>query len=312
MSTSKEIVLVTGATGKIGTAFVHRLASDAARPTVRVATRDVNSPAASLLRAFNPATVQLVHFDETDPSSLQAAFSGVTKLFIVAPFVADMTGWHTKVIEAALAAGTCEYVVKVSVTGARSPENDPPPGRIPLSHWQGEEAIRRSGLPATMIRPTIFMQHFLTVPGLYSQAATQFYLPTGAAGVAFVDCRDIATFAASILRATPAERQPYQNQAFELTGPAAVSAADIAAMLSAVASRKIEHKDGEEAFVARCKELGIADGVKAVYAEAAEGWFSKVEDEAYSQIVGSRPTSFAKFAFDHAYYFRPFGTRDNS
>jgi uncharacterized protein YbjT (DUF2867 family) len=55
---------------------------------------------------------------------------------------------------AAQAAGTLRYVVKVSVTGARAPKSDPPPGRLPLAHWRGEEEVRHTGIPATMIRPT--------------------------------------------------------------------------------------------------------------------------------------------------------------
>ncbi len=304
MSAGKATILVTGATGQIGTALVHLLASDASQPIVRGATRNVNSDSAALLRAFNPATVQPIAFNEDDPESLKAAFEGVTGLCVIAPFVSDMAAWHSKVMEAAVAVGSCQYVVKVSVTGARSPESDPPPGRIPLAHWQGEEAIRKSGIPSTMIRPTIFMQHFLTMAGLYTRADDRFYLPTGSGKIAFLDCRDIATFAAKLLCAAPTERQSYVGQAYELTGPAAVTADEIASVLSWVAGHKVAHVDGEAAFIEHCKVLGVNDGIRVVYGEAAGGWFSKVESDTYTQLTGSLPTSFAKFAFDHTYYFR--------
>ncbi len=303
MAEAKDIILVTGATGNIGTVLVHLLASDIGQPLVRAATRDVNSPSARLIQAMNPATVQPVYFNEKDLAGLKAAFEGVTKMAIIAPFVPDMADWHHRVVEAAKAAETCKYVVKVSVTGARSPDNDPPPGRIPLSHWQGEEAIRQSGLASTMIRPTIFMQHFLSNRGLFNRGENYFYLPTGAAKTAFVDCRDIAAFAAKLLLAPAAERQSYDGQAYELTGPAGVTAAEIAEILSAVAERKIEHVDGEAAFIAHCQELKVPDTIRAVYAEAAGGWFSKVERDVFGQLTGKLPTSFAKFAYDHQYYF---------
>lgn len=305
MSQSQEVILVTGATGNIGTALVHLLASDAGQPVVRAATRDVDAPAAALLRAMNPATVQPTVFDAARPETLAAAFAGVTKLCVVAPFGGEMDAWHAAVVGAARSAGTLEYAVKVSVTGARSPDSDPPPGRIPSLHWRGEEVIRQAGIPATMIRPTIYMQHFLTVPGLYTRGDDRFYLPTGAAATAFLDCRDIAAFAAKLLCASPEARQPYDDQAFELTGPAAVTAEEIAAILSAVAGRPVTPVDGEAAFVARCAALGVPDMPRYIYAEAAGGWFGGVENEAFTRLTGRRTTSFAKFAYDHASYFRP-------
>jgi uncharacterized protein YbjT (DUF2867 family) len=300
---SKDVFLVTGGTGKIGTAFVHCLASDASQPEVRVATRSVESAAASLLRAFNPETVKPVHFDVDDPQTLQQAFAGVTKLFIVAPIVEDMAAWHRKVMEAAQTAGTCRYAVKVSVTGARSPDSDPPPGRLPLAHWQGEEAIRSTGIPSTMIRPTIFMQHFLTGPTAYERGDDRLYLPTGDTPIAFLDCRDIAVLAWEIFRLPQDRQRVVEGQSFELTGPSSVSAKEIASILSWAAGREIRHIDGEDAFVEHCRTLGVPDGRKYIYAEAAHGWFSEVEIEKFVEICGRRPTSFAKFAFDHASHF---------
>ena len=299
--TNNDVILVTGATGKIGTALVHLLASATDQPQIRATTRDVNSAAAQLLQAMNPKTVELTPFNEDDPASLEKAFEGVTKLGIIAPFRPDMGAWHAKIMQAAK---NCQYVFKVSVTGARSPDNDPPPGRIPLAHWQGEEAIRKSGIAFTSLRPTIFMQHFLTVAGPFKRGDRQVYLPTGTSKIAFVDCRDIAKVAAKLLLVNAAERQIYDNQAFELTGPAALTAAQITQLLSWVANRNLEHVDGEAAFVEHCQRIGASDMVKAIYAEAAGGWFSKLETQTYEQITGQLPTSFAKFAFDHAAYFQ--------
>jgi uncharacterized protein YbjT (DUF2867 family) len=299
----KDTILVTGATGKIGSALVSFLAADAAQPVIRVATRNVNSDAARLLQAMNPASIELVEFNESQPESVQSAFAGVTKLAVISPITPDMVQWHAQLGAAAKAAGV-EYIVKVSVTGARSPENDPPPGRLPLLHWQSEEALRQTGLPITAIRPTIFMQHFLTNPGLYKRGASAFYLPTGATKVAFLDCRDIARMLAALVTADAAKRREFEGQSYELTGPAGVSAPEIAQILGWVAGREIAHVDGEEAFVARCAELGVPDGIKAIYKEAKDGWFGATEFEAYTRATGQIPTSFAKFALDNAAYFK--------
>lgn len=167
---STDTILVTGGTGNIGAAFVAALAADARAPRVRVASRSPRSKGAALVRALNPDTVTPVPFDVDDPTSMRAALDGVTKLFIVAPFVPDLAAWHQKVAAAAKAAGSVQYVVKSSVTGARAPGGDPPPGAVPLGHWQGEEAFR-AAFPTTAIRPNIFMQHFMSVPGRHRRRA---------------------------------------------------------------------------------------------------------------------------------------------
>lgn len=300
-----ECVLVTGGTGNIGTAFVAALAADAGRTVVRVATRKVDSPAARLLRAMSPFdTVRPVRVDDADPESLRAAMDGVTRLFVIAPFVGDLAGWHEPIAAAAREAGTVGHIVKASVTGARAATTDPPPGHIPGGHFQGEEILRSTGIPTTAIRPTMYMQHFLTVPQLYTPGDERFYLPIGDARVAFVDCRDIATFAAAILLSTPDERARHAGASYELTGPESIGAAEIGAILGWTSGRSMKHIDGEAAFVARCAALGVPDTVKSIYREAAGGWFAKVETEAFERATARRPTSFAKFATDHASHFK--------
>src|SRR5215472_13659132 len=107
-----ETILVTGGTGNIGAAFVALLAADVRAPRVRVASRDHKSKGALLVRALNPETVTPVAFDVDKPETMRAAFDGVTKLFVIAPFIPDLAAWHEKVAAAAKAAGSVEFVVK--------------------------------------------------------------------------------------------------------------------------------------------------------------------------------------------------------
>jgi uncharacterized protein YbjT (DUF2867 family) len=299
---AKDIILVTGGTGNIGSAFVAILAADARAERIRVASRDHRSAGASLVRALNPETVTPVAFDADVPDTMRAAFDGVTKLFVIAPFLPDMAAWHEKVAAAARAAGSVEFVVKSSVTGARGPGEDPQPGAVPLGHWRGEEAFR-AVLPTTVLRPNIFMQHFLTVPGLYTARADRFYLPTGTARVSWLDARDIAAAAAALVLAAPADRKPHEGRSYELSGPRAHTAAEIAEIVSLVARRRVTHVDGVEVFTARCKELGVSDAAKHFYGEAGGGWFAKVDDDILVKLLGRHATSFAKFAIDSAAHF---------
>ena len=294
-----DTFLVTGGTGRIGTAFVHEMAARGA--TVRLGTRNPDGASARLRAAFGPGKVEPMVLDPSDPDALARAFDGVTGALLIAPF-GDMAAWHTAMASAAKRAGV-GHLVKVSVTGARGPDSDPPPGRIPSAHWQGEEAVRASGIASTMIRPTIFAQHFLGLsPALFRPGDPSVHLPIGDARVAFVDCRDIAIAAAVILR-DDEQRAAWAGKAFELTGSVAVSGPEIEAILSAAGGREISWVDGEPAFSAHAAAIGVPDGIKAVYGEAAGGWFSEVSDEAFVAITGRHPTSFAKFAYDNRAYF---------
>jgi len=299
---SNDTVLVTGGTGNIGKAVVALCAADVRAPRIRVASRDPHSKASALVRSLGPDVVTPVAFDVDDRTSMQRAFEGVTKLVVIAPFVPDLVAWHEKVAAAAAAAGSVEFVVKSSVTGARAPTTDPPPGTVPLGHWKGEEAFR-AVLPTTAISPNIFIQHFLTVPGLYKARAERFYLPTGAGRVSWLDARDIASAAAELVMATPAERKSFEGQSYELSGPVAHTAAELAAILSLVARRTVTHVDGVEAFSAHCKELGVSDLAKHFYGEAAGGWFAAVNDEILVKLTGRHARSFTEFAIDNAASF---------
>ncbi|HEY1954063.1 MAG TPA: NmrA family NAD(P)-binding protein [Polyangiaceae bacterium] len=290
-----DTILVTGGTGNIGTAFVAALAADARAPRVRVASRDHRSKGAALVRALNPETITPVAFDVDDAESMRAALDGVTKLFVIAPFVSDMAAWHDKIAAAAKRAGLVALVVKASVTGACGPDTKPPPSAVPLGHWLGEEAFRRS-FPTIAIRPNIYMQHFLTQPGLYVPRAERFYLPIGNARVSWLDARDIAALAAAFLLGAD---DGHAGKSYELSGPTAPTAAEIAGVLSLVAQREVRHVDGGDAFSARCKELGIPDTAKHFYGQAGEGWFAKVDDGIFVRVLGRHATSFAKFAIDH-------------
>jgi uncharacterized protein YbjT (DUF2867 family) len=295
-----ETMLVTSSTGKIGTEMV-ALASSAGH-RVRAATRDPSGSRARLLRAFAPDRVEPVAFDTGDPSTLERAFEGVTGLMLVSPLGPDVVGWHERVVAAAQASGSVRFIVKVSVTGARSPDSDPAPGGLPLGHWRGEEVCRRSGIATCAIRPTIFAQHFTMGTGMYARGDDRVFLPTGDARVAWLDCRDIAACALALLDLQ--DPSAWAGEAFELTGPSGVAAAEIVEVLSTVAERPVTWIDGEAAFVRRCAELGKPDRVKAIYGEAAGGWFSKVQTSEFERLLGRRPTSFAKFASDHAAWFR--------
>jgi uncharacterized protein YbjT (DUF2867 family) len=155
VSTDKQVVLVTGATGKQGGAVARHLRACGFR--VRALTRDPSSEKAQPLLQMG---VEVVQGDTTDAASLEKAVEGVWGVFSMAtPFKAGMEAEVTQgktLGDAAKAAGVQHYVYS-SVGGA---DRD---SKVPHfeTKWAIENHLRSLGLPLTIIRPVYFFENFV-------------------------------------------------------------------------------------------------------------------------------------------------------
>ncbi len=295
----KETILITAATGNIGSELTGLLATHPNVGEVRIATRNPESQKAQLLQQFNPHTVKPVHFDVEDKSTITEALKDVTKICLITPLSDKMVDFQQMVVDEAKKQGT-HYIVKISVDAA-SPNAQEGPG---AAHWAGEEMIRKIGIPATMLRPTIFMQHFLIVPGLYEKGDDTFYLPSGDGKMALLDCRDIAIAAAALLT-DPSKSNLFEEDYFMLTGPEALTAEHIKQELSQLSKDKLFlHEASEEAFIEHSQKTNSPVELKGIYEAGKNGAFANVTTETFIKITGTRPRSFARFAWDHRYYFQ--------
>src|SRR3569833_2883592 len=99
------MLLITGATGNVGSELLKALGEDGVQP--RVMVRDASKP---------PAGVSAVSGDFTDPDSMKRALEGVETAFLLAPVVDNMVELQTAFIGAAKAVGV-KHIVKVSAMG---------------------------------------------------------------------------------------------------------------------------------------------------------------------------------------------------
>jgi uncharacterized protein YbjT (DUF2867 family) len=157
IDTKSKTILVTGATGNQGGAAARQLLAGGSR--VRVLSRDPSKPAA---RALAELGAELVKGDLDDKASLERAVSGVSGVFSVGNF------WehgfegevrHGKAVADASKAAGIEHLVYTSVDSADRASSLP----HFESKWQIEQHIRSIGVPATILRPTFFMDNFLTL-----------------------------------------------------------------------------------------------------------------------------------------------------
>ena len=152
MSSKKEMILVTGATGQQGGAATRHLLAKGW--PVRALTRDPNSPAA---QALAEAGCQVVQGDLDDRASLDHALNGVYGIYSMqTPFMGvDVEERQGKAMADAADAAGVQHFVYASVGGAERNTG------IPHfeSKWQIERHVRSLGLSATVLRPVYFMDN---------------------------------------------------------------------------------------------------------------------------------------------------------
>src|SRR5262249_20720304 len=144
------------------------------------------------------------------------------------------------------------------------------PVRFLQYHAAAEAALRASGMAYTLLRPNLFMQGLLNfAPTIATQGA--FYAAAGDAKVSVVDVRDIADAVVAALTAPG-----HEGRTYELTGPQALTHAELAGILSETLGRQVRFVDiAPEVMRDALVGLGVpdwqADGLIEDYAHYRRG-----------------------------------------
>ena len=219
------MILITGATGRVGGATLKQL-STRGMP-VRALVRNV----AKAALVAGPS-VETVIGDLAQPRSMDSAFDGITAALLVSPLDPHQVELQGNFIDAAKRAGRA-HVVKISGLGTAL-DSSVRSGRW---HAQTEKHLEDSGLPFTNLRPPFFMQNILRfAPAI--RASGEFAGSLGLGNVAMIDVDDIAAVAATALTT-----DGHAGKAYVLTGPEAHSYSDVAERLSRILGRTITYKD---------------------------------------------------------------------
>ena len=298
-----ETILVTGATGTVGSEVVKQLlaSSSSDHNNIRAAVHSQNK--ADKLRHDNNKEVEIVNIDYNKPETISHALSNVDKLFLPTLPSPNMTNISSSVVKEAKKNGV-KYIVKLSVMAA-----DAEPGTIiGRLHRQEEKIIEESGITHTFLRSGAFMQNFINFFGQTIKNQNAFYLPARDGKVSFVDVRDIAAVAAKLLTKNNGNRgQQYENKAYDITGPEALSYSQAAEIISKEIGRKISYVDiPEEDARKAMKGIGmedwLIDAMMEFYNIIRAGYASQITNTV-EQIIGRNPTSFAQFVRDHSVSF---------
>ena len=283
------MILVTGATGKVGQEVVRQLAT--AGVPARALVRDP-----TLASPIRIPGIDIVVGDLARPETLTAAFAGAEKVFLLTPAAPDQVELQSNALEAARRAGA-RHIVKVSVAGG--PDAGTQIGRW---HWTTEKQIEASGLGFTFLRPTLYMQQILAyAPSI--AATSSFSAPMGAGEIAVVDTRDVASVAVTVLTEDGHDRRIY-----DLTGPEALSYDRMADAISDAIGKKVVYAHVPPEYT---RKQMIADGFPRwlvddmlVLAASFRDGYGATVTSTVAEVTKHPPRSFRQFARDYANVFR--------
>jgi len=232
------VIALTGVTGSLGSRVAAGLA--AAGVPLRLVVRD-----AGRAPELTGAEVVENRGGYADPAGFRAALAGVDTLYLVSAAEAeDRLKQHVDAVDAAVAAGV-RRIVYTSFLGAKHDAVF----TLVRQHAATEDRIRDSGVRHTFLRHSMyadFVPFFATVEDGRAVIAA----PAGDGRTSFVSRDDLADVAVAVLLR---EDTDLDGQALEVTGPAALTMAEAAAVLTDVTGRPVSYRDQsvDEAWATR-------------------------------------------------------------
>ncbi len=286
-------ILVTGATGNVGGGVVASLTAMGA--DVRALVHDE-----SKAQGLRDTGVEVVIGDLAKPETLDPAFSGVDKVFLVTPVGPAQVSLARNAIAAAKRAGS-PHIVRLSAGAVREMPGALP--RVSAQHAEIDAELKASGLPYTILRPHGFMQNTLMAAQTVASEGVV-YMAVKDAKMGIIDFRDIADVAAKVLT-----EAGHEGKTYGLTGPASISYHDVAAGLSKALGKDVKYVDvpleaAREAMVGMGLPERMADAMTEYNKAFSEG-FADFTTNDVKEITGHPARSYETFAHDFAQAFAP-------
>jgi uncharacterized protein YbjT (DUF2867 family)/FAD/FMN-containing dehydrogenase len=286
-STTMSKILVTGATGTIGSPLVAALRRRGS--SVRAMTHNPD-------HAEQFPGVDLAYADFADVTSIRRALRDVDAVFLACGNVPDQVAYECAMIDEAARSGV-RRIVKLSARGAQIGS--------PVAYWDWHGLIERhlqeSAIPSVVLQPGFLMTNLLAAAEQVRHGVL--FAPAGTVPIAMIHPADVAAVAAVALTANEPLAETYV-----LTGPDAITYHQVALDLAAAIGQPVDFVDiPSEAATAALLEAGlppfVAAQVVTVFGELRAGVQASTTNAV--QLVTGRPARpFAMFARDHVAAFR--------
>ena len=242
------MILVTGATGQLGTAVVKNLLEKTSANQVAAFVRNESKASAWRDKGVD---IRVGNYDDTD--SLDKAMQGIEKVLLIAGTDEEKgLRQHQNVVGAAKKTGV-KYIVytsrnlKVPLALAN---------KLMVRHFQTEDCIKASGLNYVLFRNALYMD---TIPLFVGEKVFDMgiNLPTGDGRVSFALRSEIGEAIANALLESSSD-----NRIYQLTGSESYSFNDVAATLTDLSGKEVGYTPAEKlVFEAQMKERGTLETV---------------------------------------------------
>jgi NAD(P)H dehydrogenase (quinone) len=276
------MILVTGATGHLGTAVIHNLLEKTSANQIAALVRDETK--ASALKAKGVG-IRVGSYDYT--AALDQAMQGIEKVLLIAGTDEEnRLRQHQNVVDAAKKAG----VKSIAYTSRNLKDPSTLTNKLMVGHFQTEDCIKASGLDYTIFRNALYMDTISQFIGGDRVFDTGINLPTGDGRVAFALRSEMGEAIANALLGSDRG-----NQIYKLTGSESYSFDDVAVALSDLSGKKVYYTSAEKsAFEAQMAERGVPE----MMVQQVVGFLTDIKNGQEEEIspdlenlLGRRPAS---------------------
>src|SRR5215470_1734729 len=278
------MILVTGATGKVGRHLVTGLLAEGA--AVRALTRG-SLPAL-------PAGAEIARWDPGQPATLVAALAGTTAVFINVTAVGGVIG---ELMMAASLAGTGRAVMLSSLTVQ---DNGVQPYSIGAHHKAVEDQVRASGLAATFLRCGGFAANALAwAPAIRAEGIVR--APYGDAATAPIAERDVAAAAVRVLL-----DDGHAGARYVLTGRQSLTQAEQARVIGTAIGRELRFEELSAGAFRRATAAYLPAAAAEDMLRYLAGYVGRTAQMSPDlEVITRRPaTALTDWAVEHAASFR--------
>ena len=241
-------ILVTGATGKLGSKVVEALLKTVPAEQIAVSVR--NPEKAEALKAKG---IEIRQSDYEKPETLDAAFSGIDRLLIISSSEVRLGGdeirkrQHINAVEAAARA----KVKFIAFTSA--PKASDSDFFLADVYKTTEEAILKTGIPYSFLRNNWYLENEIaSIKGAMDGAP--WITTTGEGKVGWALQQDFAEAAATVLAS-----EGHENTIYELSGKL-MTHKELVSVLEEVLGKEIQfHQVEDEAYSEMMKDAGVPE-----------------------------------------------------
>ncbi|WP_332631687.1 SDR family oxidoreductase [Halalkalibacter flavus] len=271
-------ILVSGATGKLGSKVVESLLESIPASELAVSVR--NPEKAEGLRARG---VEVRQGDFDRPETLDNAFAGIDRLLIISADGDNETRiqQHTNAVQAAERAGV-KFIAYTSLANATESNNLMAP-----PHVATEAAIIKTGIPYSFLRNNWYLENEIgSIQG--AMGGAPWVTSAGEGKVGWALQQDYADAAAAVLVGSG-----HENTVYELSGPL-LTQEELASALGNVLNKEVPVQHvSDEKYAEIMKGIGLPDFVIPIVVgiqESIRNGSLEVESNDFEKVLG-RPVT---------------------